>query len=138
MKLATLLRLAGLLHLGLMCAGLTMPRTVKMGEHLKSLPPFIRRLFWVYYSFIGLSLVGFGTLTFLFANNMASGEPMARALCIFLAGFWTVRLVAAAFVFDVRPYLTNGFYRLGYHATNVAFVYLVAIYAIAAWKGGGL
>ena len=136
MKLTEMLQLAGLLHLGLVWAGATMPRTVKLNEHLKPLPPFVRRLFWVYYSFIGLSLVSFGTLTFLFAGEMAAGEPLARALCVFLALFWTVRLVAAAFVFDVRPYLTNWLYRLGYQATNLVFVYLLGIYVWAAWKGG--
>jgi hypothetical protein len=138
MKLTALLQIAGLLHLGLVWAGATMPRTVKLSEHLNPLPPFIRRLFWVYYTFIGLLLISFGTLTFLFARNMSAGEPMARAVCILLAGFWTVRLIAAAFVFDVRPYLTSWFYRIGYQATNLVFVYLVAIYVVAAWKGGNL
>jgi len=136
MKTILLLQIAGLLHIGLACAGATMPRTVKMREHLRKLPPFLRNLFWVYYGFIGLCLVGFGAVTFLFAGQIASGEPLARALCIFLTAFWTIRLVAAAFLFDVRPYLTNWFYRIGYHATNAVFVYLVAIYAVVAWNGG--
>jgi hypothetical protein len=138
MKLTLLLQIAGLMHLGLIWAGATMPRTVGLSQHLKPLPEFIRRLFWVYYTFIGLLLASFGTITFLFAENMAAGEPMARAICILLAGFWSVRLVAAAFVFDVRPYLTNWFYRVGYQATNVAFIYLLVIYVWTAWKGGAL
>jgi hypothetical protein len=92
-------------------------------------------LFWVYYVFIGLILISFGTLTFLFADRMAGGDPVALALCIVMAVFWTVRLIAAAFVFDVRPYLTNWFYRAGYQATNLVFAYLLAIYVIAIWKG---
>jgi len=134
MKLATLLQIAGLLHIGLVWAGATMPRTVNLREHLKLLPPFIRRLFLVYFAFVGLMLVGFGTLTFLFAGDMAAGEPLARGLCVFLGIFWTTRLVVAAFVFDVRPYLTNWFYRLGYQATNLVFVFLVAVYAMAALR----
>jgi dolichyl-phosphate-mannose--protein O-mannosyl transferase len=62
-------------------------------------------------TFIGRLLVGFGCLTFFYA---------------------------AAFVFDVRPYLTNWFYRIGYHAINLVFVYLLAVYVLAAWKGGSL
>jgi hypothetical protein len=93
-------------------------------------------LFWVYYTFIGLLLIGFGTLTFRFAPEMAAGESMARAVCVLLAGFWSARLIVAAFVFNVRPYLTNWLYRVGYQATNVVFVYLVVVYAWAAWKGG--
>jgi hypothetical protein len=136
MKLSALLQIAGLMHLGLVWAGATMPRTVQLSEHLRPLPPFIRNLFWVYYSFIALILVSFGTLTFLFADEIAAGEPVARALCILMATFWTVRLIAAVFVFDVRPYLTNGFYRIGYQATNLVFLYLVVLYGWTAWKGG--
>ena len=136
--LIMLLQIAALLHVGLICAGASMPRAVKLREHLATLPPFIRRLFFVYFSFIGLVLVGFGTLTFFFAPAMAAGEPLARSLCILLTAFWTLRLIAMGFIFDVRPYLTNWFYRLGYQATNLVFVYLVAVYALAVWKGGGL
>jgi hypothetical protein len=55
---------------------------------------------------------------------------------VFFAAFWTLRLVAATFIFDLRPYLTNGYRRLGYHATNIVFIYLPVVYLVAAWKGG--
>jgi len=135
-ELTTLLQIAGLLHLGLICAGAMMPRAVNLRENLAGLPPFIRRLFWVYYSFIGLCLVSFGAMTVIFAPVLAAGSGLARAICLFLAVFWMLRLVAATFVFDVRPYLTNGMWRLGYHATNIVFIYLPVVYAWAAWKGG--
>ena len=135
-NLTILLQIAGLLHLGLLCAGVLMPGAVGLRTHLATLPVFIRRLFWVYYTFIGFFLVSFGLITFTFASTLASGGSLAKSLCAFLAVFWTIRLVAATFVFDVRPYLTNGFWRLGYHATNVVFIYLPVVYVWAAWKGG--
>ena len=136
LNLTFALQLAGVLHLGLMCAGLMMPRVVGLRTHLAELPPFIRQLFWVYYSFIGLCLLSFGTITVTLAPALAGGSNLARALCLFLAAFWTLRLVAATFIFDLRPYLTNNYRRLGYHATNVVFAYLPVVYAYAAWKGG--
>src|SRR5438552_614064 len=126
--LTLLLQAAALLHIGLICAGASMPKAVNLTANLKRLPSFIRRLFLVYYAFIGLMLVGFGTLTFVFADAMARGEPLARGLCILLTAFWGLRLIAAAFIFDVRPYLTNWFYRIGYHVLNLAFVYILAVY----------
>lgn len=135
-NLTLLLQIAGVMHLGLICAGAMMPRVVNLRQHISGLPPFIRRLFWVYYAFIGLCLVSFGLLTVAFAGTLASGSDLARAVCAFLAVFWMVRLVAATFVFDVRPYLTSGWLRLGYQATNVAFAYLPVVYAWVAWKGG--
>ena len=129
------LQAAALLHLGLICAGASMPKAVGLRANLAILPPFIRRLFLVYYAFIGLMLVGFGTLTLVFAEPMARGEPVARGLCILLTAFWSLRLIAAAFIFDVRPYLTNWFYRIGYHTLNLAFVYILVVYACAALRG---
>jgi len=135
--LTLLLKIAGILHLGLLCAGLTMPSVVGLRAHLATLPTFVRRLFWVYYSFIGLCLVSFGLLTFTLAGTLAEGSTLARALCLFLAAFWTLRLIAATFVFDLRPYLTNIYRRTGYHTINLVFVYLPVVYLLAAWKGAG-
>ena len=134
--LTPLLQLAGILHLGLVCAGLMMPGVVGLRGHLATLPEFIRRLFWVYYAFIGLCLVSFGSLTFGFARTLAEGSVLARALCVFFAAFWTLRLAVATFVFDLKPYLANGYRRVGYHATNLVFCYLPVAYVLAAWKGG--
>ena len=110
-----------------------MPGAVNLSAHLASLPPLVRRLFWVYFTFIGLSLLSFGLITFIYAPALAGGAPLARALCGFLTAFWTLRLIIAVFVFDVRPYLTSTYYRLGYHATTGVFIYLSVVYAWAAF-----
>jgi len=136
--LTLLLQIAGILHLGLLGAGLMMPGVVNLGAHLRALPPFIRRLFWVYYIFIGLCLISFGCLSFTLAGTLAQGSALARALCGFFAAFWTLRLFAAMFIFDLRPYLMNRYRRVGYHATNLVFAYLPVVYLLAAVKGGRL
>src|SRR5437763_864777 len=130
--LTLLLRIAGVLHLGLMGAGLLMPKIVRMRWHLATMPAFIRQLFWVYYTFIALCLVSFSVITIAFADTLAAGGGLARALCAFFAVFWTLRLIVATFVFDMQPYLTNRYRRLGYHATNVVFAYLPVVYLLAA------
>lgn len=136
LNLTLALQIAGLLHLGLLCAGATMPRVCGMRGHVATLPPFLRQLFWVYYCFIGFCLISFGTITIALAPTLAAGGALARAVCIFLAAFWTIRLFVATFVFDVRPYLKNNFLRLGHYATNTVFIYLPIVYAWTAWKGG--
>ena len=138
MKLTTLLQLAGLAHVGLLAAGALMPGVVGLRRHLAGVPPFVRHLMWVYYGFIGTSLACFGAVSFFLAAELSAGSPLARAVCAFLAVFWTARLLVAAFVFDLRPYLTSGWRWAGYHATNLAFAALPLIYAWAAWKGGRL
>jgi hypothetical protein len=130
--LALLLRVAGVLHLGLIGTGLLMPHVVRMHWHLYQLPPFIRQLFWVYYAFVTLCLVSFSIITIVFADTLAAGGGLARAFCVFLAAFWTLRLFAATFVFDMEPYLTNWYRRAGYHALNVVFAFLPIVYVLAA------
>lgn len=115
-----------------------MPNAVGLSVHLTPVPVFIRQLFYVYYAFIGLVVAAFGWMTFVFAGPMAAGDPVARGLCILMALFWTVRLIVAALVFDVRPYLRDRFLRLGYYALNGVFAYLVVLYGWVAWKGGVL
>jgi hypothetical protein len=132
--LTRLLQLAGILHVGLIAAGLAMPRAVNLRLQIASLAPFVRQLFWVYYAFIGLCLVSFGFISFAFASLLASGEPLSRALCLFLTAFWTLRLIAATFIFDVSPYVTTPALKLGYHATNIVFVFLPIVYFLAALK----
>ena len=132
--LVELLQVAGILHLGLICAGLLMPHVVDLRLHLATMPPFIRQLFWVYYSFIGLCLGSFCVITLVFAETLAGGSPLARALCAFFALFWTVRLIAGTFVFDLSPYLTNRYRRVGLMAANIVFAFLPVVYALAALR----
>ena len=66
---------------------------------LTTLPEFIRRLFWAYYGFIALCLISFSVISFAFADTLAAGSSLARAVCAFFAVFWTLRLLVATFVF---------------------------------------
>ncbi|MEY2880443.1 MAG: hypothetical protein RLZZ15_2823 [Verrucomicrobiota bacterium] len=134
MNAELLLKLAALPHLGLIAAGLLMPRATGLWTELEKLSPFARGLFRTYYAFIGLCLVGFGAGSWFLAHELAAGTVLARAACGFLAVFWTLRLVAAAWLLDVRPYLTNAWYRAGYAATNIVFAALPFAYAWVALK----
>jgi hypothetical protein len=134
MNAELLLKLAALPHLGLIAAGLLMPRVTGLWADTKKLTPFAAALFRTYYVFIGLCLVGFGAASWFLARELASGTALARGACGFLAVFWTIRLGAALWVLDVRPYLTNAWWRLGYHATNVVFSVLPFVYAWIALK----
>ena len=135
MNTVLILKLASLSYLGLLTAGILMPGVVGLRQHLLALPTFVRQLFWVYYAFIGLSLICFGLGTFLLAEHLASGTPLARAVCGFLALFWSLRFVAGTVVLDLSPYLTNRWRRAGLAAANLVFVCLPVIYGWVALKG---
>jgi hypothetical protein len=135
MNTVLLLKFVSFTYLGLLAAGLLMPSVVGLRQHVCALPTFIRQLFWVYYAFIGLSLGCFGLGTFFLADQLASGTPLARGVCGFLAVFWCARLVVGTFVFDLRPYLTNRWRRMGLAAANIVFTCLPVVYGWVALKG---
>ena len=71
--------------------------------------------------------------------NIVTGTRANHTIDAF-ALFWTLRLIAGTFVFDLRPYLTDNYRRIGYHAINVVFAYLPIVYNLAAiqprWLSG--
>ena len=68
----TLVRLAGATQLSILCASALVPKVLDWRGELARLSPFLRRLFWVYGVFIVLTVIGFGTLSLLFAPALAS------------------------------------------------------------------
>jgi hypothetical protein len=127
-----LLQLAAVLQLSILIASALTPRVLDWRTNLAPLHPFLRKLFWVYGAFIVMVSIAFAALTFLHADAMAAREPVARSLCILIAIFWGARLFVQFAIFDPRPFLTNWFYQLGYHALAVIFAFLVFVYGKAA------
>jgi hypothetical protein len=128
----SLLLAGGLLHVVILIASGLTPRVLDWRANLAALHPFLRRLFWVYGTFIVLVIVSFGALTLFNAHELASGAPLARSICAVIAIFWLARLAVQFFVFDARPFLRTTFLRVGYHGLTFLFAALVFIYGCAA------
>jgi len=128
----SLLLAGGLLHFVILIASAMTPRVLDWRANLAALHPFLRRLFWVYGSFIVLVIVSFGIVTLFHADELASGAPLPRSVCGIIAIFWLARLAVQFFVFDAKPFLTTTFLRLGYHGLTLLFIGLVLIYGCAA------
>ena len=127
-----LLQIAAALQLSILIASVLTPRVLDWRRSLAVLHPFLRKLFWVYGVFIVMVIIAFATLTFLHADAMAAHEPIARSVCAFIAIFWAARLFVQFAVFDPKPFLTNWFYRFGYHALTIIFAFLTFVYGRAA------
>ncbi|MBP90399.1 MAG: hypothetical protein CMJ64_27450 [Planctomycetaceae bacterium] len=130
--LATLLVIGGVLHLGTLLAGALVPRVLDFRTQLRDASPLFRQLVWVYALYIFLTILGFGVVSIVFAELLADGTPLARAVCGFIALFWIVRLLIQLFVYDANSYLAGWPLKLGYHGLTVVFSYHAAIYSIAA------
>ena len=124
--------IGGLLHFAVLVASSLTPRVLEWRTNLATLPPFLRRLFWIYGCFIVLVIASFGVLTLLHADELASGAALPRSVCAMIGLFWLARLGVQFFVFDPRPFLTTPFLRLGYHGLTLLFTALVFIYGCAA------
>ncbi|MDB4459079.1 hypothetical protein N9059_00740 [bacterium] len=135
MELISLIQFAGIMHLGILAAGALMPGIVGFNKHIKLLTPFLQSLFKVYYGFIGGTVVAFGSISFFLADNLAYGGPVANAILLTMTLFWLARFGVALFVFDLTPFLTNRWRRIGYQLTNIAFLYLPTVYGYAFLKG---
>ena len=127
-----LLQFAAAFQLLILIASALTPRVLDWRTNLSALHPFLRKLFWVYGAFIVMMIIAFATLTCFHADAMATREPVARSLCVFIAIFWGARLFVQFAIFDPRPFLANWFYKLGYHALTIIFAFLVFVYGKAA------
>ena len=131
--IALLIFVGGIFHFGVLTAGALVPVVLDFRGQLKNVSGLMRQLVWVYAIFIFLTIVAFGIVSVTFAETLAGGTPLARAVCGFIALFWTARLVIQFFVFDAKPYLRNSFLKLGYHGLTVVFTYHAIVYSLAAF-----
>jgi hypothetical protein len=101
-------------------------------KNLATLTALTRHIIWVHGVIIQLRIVAFGAVSVLRAGDLASGTPLARAVCGFIAIFWGVRLMIQFFLFDARPFLTRRLLALGYHGMTFVFIYFTLVYGFAA------
>ena len=127
-----LLQLAAAVQSLILIASASTPRVLDWRKNLAVLHPFLRKLFWVYGVFVVMVIIAFAALTFRHADAMAAREPVARSLCLFIAIFWGARLLVQFAIFDARPFLTNWFYKTGFHALTIIFAFLTFVYGKAA------
>jgi hypothetical protein len=119
--LPTLILLAGVGQLGVLTASAVVPFRLNWREEFRPLSRLHRQMYWVYGGYVVLGIVALGLLSLFNARELAGGGGLARGVCAYAAVFWGVRLALQG-VFDVRPFLTAWWLRLGYHGLTVLFV----------------
>jgi hypothetical protein len=132
LMLTTLLKIGGALHFAILIASALVPQVLDWQKSLASLDKFLRQLIWVHGIFIVLVIIGFGVLSLLNAEAMASGTTLARSICGFISLFWLARLGIQCFVFDATPVIHGVWLKAGYHALTAVFTYMAVVYGLAA------
>lgn len=92
--LDSLLRLAAAGQLFIAILGPMIPRLLDWREPIARMPLLVREVFHVHTFFIGLTCAIFGTLTWVFAADIATAaHPMLRWFAFSLGLFWGIRCV---------------------------------------------
>ena len=132
---ADLLRLIGAGQFSILMASALVPIRLQWQRDLASLPTLHRQMYWTYGGYVVLGIVALGGISLGCAHELASGTPLARAVCVYGAIFWGVRLALQA-VFDVKPYLTRWWLKAGYHLLTVLFLLFTVTYLLGAVRNG--
>lgn len=123
--------LAGLAQLGIASSSVFIPRFLGWREETKVLRPLTRQVFWTYATYILAMNTAFGLLSLLAPDALIDGSTLARAVCAFIAAYWTARLVLQFVVFD-RSVAVRPLFRFAEAAYVCTFAYLSIVYSTAA------
>jgi hypothetical protein len=138
MTLETLSQLVWLAGAGQLCvliASALVPVRLNWREEFQKLSPLHAQMYWVYGGYVVLSIVAFGLISLTNARELALGGSLARAFCLYVAIFWTVRLSLQP-ILKVKEHLTTWWLRAGYYGLTVLFTAFSLIYGWAALHPG--
>ncbi|MCO6044879.1 hypothetical protein NG895_13280 [Aeoliella sp. ICT_H6.2] len=130
--LSTLILLAGFGQLSVLAASALVPLQLDWKHEFASLSKLHRQMYWVYGGYVVLGIVSLGLISIACHDQLASGTPLARAVCGYAAAFWGIRLALQA-VLDAKPFLTKWWLVAGYHLLTMLFVAFTAIFAWATF-----
>jgi hypothetical protein len=133
MTLLALLRIAGLLLLGLAASHALFPKRLGWKEDLARLTPLNRQIFLVHTFFIVLVVTMMGVVSLAFADLLVTPSPLARLVLAGLALFWAARLFVQWFVYDASLWRGDRFNTMVHVVFSVLWTYLTAVYGAALW-----
>ena len=123
---------AGGVQLALAVANLWVPKVLRYRQNLAKLSPMVRQVFIVHSVYLVLVLLGFSGLCFFFAPQLASGQPLGRSICAFLAFFWLLRV---GLQFGYYDRTVRASCRLGDIAYTLAVASLGVVFGVVALNG---
>jgi hypothetical protein len=90
---------------------------------------------WVYRGTTLLTIVAFGTLTLFLHDDFLRGDRAVLALAIFIAVFWTLRIIADLTYFNHSDWPADPQFVAGYFLLTALFAALASTYwAVLVWR----
>lgn len=133
-RLPDLIFAAGVGQLGVLVASALVPSRLDWKRELASLPKLHRQMYFIYGGYVVLGIVSLGLISLLLSADLASGTPLARAVCGYAFAFWGIRLSLQA-VLDAKPFLTAWWLKAGYALLTLLFLSFTLIFGYAALRG---
>jgi hypothetical protein len=130
--LSRLVWLAGAGQLCVLIASALVPARLDWRREFQKLSPLHRQMYWVYGGYVVLSIVAFGLISLTNSAEIAGGKNLARAFCVYVAAFWSIRLCLQPLL-KVKEYLTTWWLAVGYHTLTVLFLFFSIVYGLAAF-----
>lgn len=131
----TLLILAGLGQIGLVCASTLIPRLLHWHEELAKLRPLTRNVVTTYAFYIAGTNLAFGLLSTIRPEWLLDGSGLARSVSGFITAYWGVRLVLQFAYYDRKDGPAGIGFRIAEAALACLFLFLTCVYGFAAVKG---
>jgi Membrane bound O-acyl transferase family len=120
--------LAALGHLLVLLVSVQAPVRLGWKEDIPKLTRFNQKVFWVYGSYILLCIVSFALLTLWLHDDLLAGVKAARALALFIATFWTIRVAVDFVWYDYRDWPPGNALVMGHALATSLFSGLALIY----------
>lgn len=118
---------AGAGHFLILAASFQVPQQLRWKTDLAQLMPFNRKLLWVQSSFTVLTIIAFGTLTLVLHQELLRGDRAALALAVFIAVYWTVRILVDAIYFSHADWPQGRRFQVGHILLTSLFVFLAGV-----------
>ena len=115
-------------HLLVLVAGVQVPTRLGWKQDIPKLTRFNQKIFWVYSLYIFLCIVSFSVFTWRLHDSFLAGEPAARGIALFIAIFWTIRILADVFWYDSRDWPPGNALVAGHALLTSLFCTLAAVY----------
>jgi hypothetical protein len=122
------LRIAGVMHFVTLAAACFTPIPPNWDENLAKLPEVHRRFAVAQNAFIGAVIAACGLVSVLLAPLLITGDPLARAICGFIALWWGGRLLVLRWL-RAHHHLRTPLLRIGFAALLLECAIYAVVYA---------
>lgn len=133
--LSFLVLLCGGGHFLILAASFQVPGKLGWKEEFSKLGRFNQKIFWTYGGYIVFCIVSFGFVDLLNVRGLVSIHPSSLAIALFIALFWTLRVIVDFSYFKHDDWPKGDIFVVGHTCLTALFTCLALIHwALVLWQ----